>query len=371
MSFFDEPEETRTEQRTAPRRRRSTGARRRPGPATRQTILIRQIVLVAAVVVAIVLIALLVNSCESNARKTALKDYNNSFASLNAQSVNTGSGFFHSLSGPTSDPTALNNSLNQSADEGSSQLRKAKGIDTPDEVKGAQQDFVRALQMRADGMRNIAKEVQPALNSQSSKQAINTISSEMARFYASDVLYLDYSVPQIIGALRGAGITVGGLGGQQVNSSQFLPSIDWLNPTNVARQLHVTLPGAAHPTTTTKAAPGVHGHAMQSVSVGGSALSTSGTNTIPASPPPVFTCTFTNDGSNSETNVVVTVSVVGTSVSGQTTIPQTVPGHQYTAQVTLSSSPPKGTYTVKATIEKVPGETVTTHNTQTFQVTFQ
>ena len=368
MSFFDEPEETRTEPRTARRRRRPTGGGRRPRAATRQTILIRQIVLVVVVVLAIVVIALLVNSCESNARKTALKDYNNSVASLNAQSANTGTNFFHALSGPTSDPTALQNNLNQSASDASSQLRKAKGIDTPDEVKSAQQDFVRALQLRADGVRNIAREVQPALNAQSSKQAVNTIASEMARFYASDVLYIDYAVPQIIGALRAAGITVGGLGGQQVNSSQFLPSIDWLNPTNVARQLHVSLPSPPH---ATKAAPGVHGHAMQSVSVGGTALSTSGTNTVPAGPPPTFTCVFTNDGQNTETNVVVTVSVSGTSITGHATVPQTVPGHQYTAQVTLGSAPPKGSYTLTATIEKVPGETVTTHNTQRFPVTFQ
>jgi len=368
VSFFDEPEETRTEPRAAPRRRRPTAGGRRSRPATRQTILIRQIVLVVVVVLAIVLIALLVNSCESNARKTALKDYNNSVASLNAQSVNTGTNFFHALSGPTSDPTALQTNLNQSASDASSQLRKAKGIDTPDEVKSAQQDFVQALQMRADGVRNIAGQVQPALNSQSSKQAVNTIAAEMARFYASDVLYINYAVPQIIGALRAAGIAVGGLGGQQVNSSQFLPSINWLNPTSVAQQLHVSSPS---PAPAVKAAPGVHGHAMQSVSVGGTALSSGSTNTIPASPPPTFTCVFTNDGQNNETNVVVKVTVVGPGLSGQAVVPQTVPGHQYTAQVALSSAPPKGTYPVTATVEKVPGETVTTHNTERFQVTFQ
>ena len=95
-----------------------------------------------------------------------------------------------------------------------------------------------------------------------------------------------------------------------------------------------------------------------------------GTNTLPANPPPTFTCTFTNDGQNNETNVVVKVQVGGTSISGQSITPQTVPGHQYTAQVQLSSAPPAGSYTVTATVEKVPGETVSTHNTQTFPVTF-
>ena len=84
--------------------------------------------------------------------------------------------------------------------------------------------------MRHDGIANIASNVQPALQSQTSQDAVNTIAAEMARFYGSDVLYKDYSVPMIIGALRAAGITVGGLGGQQLNSSQFLPSIDWLDP---------------------------------------------------------------------------------------------------------------------------------------------
>jgi hypothetical protein len=332
--------------------------------------MVRRLALAAIVIVAIVLIAVLVNSCEVSARNSALKDYNNSVASLNARSVQTGANFFNVLSGGTSDPTSLQQHLNQAVSDATTELNDAKNLSVPDEVKGAQQDFVQALQMRKDGMTNIAGQVGPALQSQTSKDAIDTIAAEMARFYASDVLYKNYSVPQIVGALRAAGITVGGLGGQQLNSSQFLPSIQWLDPTQVATAFHVSLP-STRSTTPTKAAPGVHGHAMQSVSVGGTQLQTLGTNTIPASPPPTFSCTFTNDGQNTETNVTVKVTVVGTGVSGQAVVPQTMPGHQYTAQVTLSSSPPKGTYTVNATVERVPGETTVTHNTQSFQITFQ
>ena len=331
--------------------------------------MVRRIGLAVVVIIAIVLIAVLVNSCETSARNNALKDYNNSVASLNARSAQTGANFFKVLSGGTSDPTSLKQGLAQAAGDANTELSNAKNLSTPDEVKGAQQNFVTALQMRKDGMSNIANQVQPALQSQTSQNAIDTIAAEMARFYASDVLYKDYTVPQIVGALRAAGITVGGLGGQQLNSSQFLPSIQWLDPSHVASVLNVSLPSTRAPTT--RAAPGTHGHAMQSVSVGGSALSTSGTNTIPASPPPTFACTFTNDGQNTETNVVVKVTVGGTGISGQAVTPQTMPGHQYTAQVTLSSSPPKGTYTVSATVEHVPGEKTFTHNTQTFQVTFQ
>jgi hypothetical protein len=330
--------------------------------------MVRRVVLVAVVVVVVVLIAVLVNSCEVSARNSALQDYNNSVASLNAQSVNTGKQFFSLLSGPISDTASLSNSLNQSSSQATTELSHAKGLNVPDEVKGAQQNFVSAMQMRADGIKNIGGLVPSALQSTTSQGAVNTIASEMARFYASDVLYKDYTVPQIIGALRAAGITVGGLGGQQVNGSQFLPSIQWLNPSYVASQLHVTLPQSTHQAHVPACACG---HAMQTVSVGGTTLTPGSSQSIPASPPPTFTCVFTNDGQETEHNVNVKVAVQGTRITGQATVPQTSPGQSYTAQVQLSSSPPKGTYTVTATVVPVPGEYVHTHNTQTFQITFQ
>jgi len=331
--------------------------------------MVRRIGLAVVVVVAIILIAVLVNSCETSARNSALKDYNNNVASLNARSVQTGANFFKALSGGTSDPMSLQQSLAQAAGDAGTELSDAKGLSVPDEVKGAQQQFVDALQMRKDGMTNIANQIHPALQSTTSKDAINTIAAEMARFYASDVLYKDYSVPQIVGALRAAGITVGGLGGQQLNASQFLPSINWLDPQHVATALHVSLPSSSVQTQTI--APGLHGHELNSVSVGGSTLQPGSTNSIPASPAPTFTLDFANTGQNTETNVKCRVTVSGTGVSGQTIVPQTTAGESTSCQVTLSTSPPRGTHSVTAEIVPVPGEKNIANNSQTFQVTFQ
>ncbi|HTU84845.1 MAG TPA: hypothetical protein VMF57_04675 [Solirubrobacteraceae bacterium] len=373
VSFFDETEETRTAPRQAPRRRRPAGGGgagprrpRAPRSTTSQAILVRRIVLAVIVVVAIVLIAVLVNSCEVSARNSSLKDYNNNVAAINAQSISTGQTFFGLLSGSKSNPTSLQSSLAQVSNQATNELKKAKGINVPDEVKGAQTNFVLTLQMRADGINNITAEVPPALQSQTSQGAVNTIASEMARFYASDVTYKDYTVPEIIGALRAAGITVGGLGGQQVNSSQFLPSIEWLNPTYVASQLNVTLPAAAQPIS-----PGTHGHALNTVSVGGSQLTTGATNSIPSSPAPTFTLSFDNSGQNTENNVVCKVTIKGSKVSGQTVVPQTKPGQSYTCNVTLSGTPPLGSQSVTAEIVPVPGEKNTANNFLTFPVDFQ
>ncbi len=128
---------------------------------------------------------------------------------------------------------------------------------------------------------------------------------------------------------------------------------------------------AATTTPTGKPAPGLHGHSLDSVSVGGTTLQTGSTNTIPANQAPTVTLNFTNGGTNNEKNVVCKVSLSGTSDSGQTTVPQTSAGQSSSCQVTLPSAPPAGNYTMTAQIAPVPGETNTANNTLTFPITVQ
>jgi hypothetical protein len=371
LSFFDEADEPQTAPRTtsrpSARGRRPSGTGRRP-PTDRHAVRVRQTVLGVAVVIIIVLIAVGVHSCQTSAAKSALQDYSNNVASLIQQSDQTGSTFFTILASGSgsSDATSLQTQINQTRVNAASELARAKGIDVPGAVKTAQQQLLWALQMRLDGITNIATQIQPALGTSARKDAINVIAAEMARFYGSDVLYKDYAVPQMVSALRGSGIAIGGASGQTIVGRQFLPNIEWLNPTFIAAELHVTLPNAG----SGKIAPGLHGHSLNSVSVAGTTLQTGSTNAIPASPAPAFTLNFTNGGTNNETNVVCKVTVSGVGVSGQTTIPQTSAGQSATCQVTLSKVPPHGTYTVQATIEPVRGEKNTSNNSLSFPVTF-
>ncbi len=369
MSFFDETDEPQTASRTTPRsaarRRRPSGPGRRP-PTDRQAVRTRQAVAAVALVIVIILIAIGVHSCQVSAANSALKDYSNNVSSLIAQSNGIGDQFFKILAsgGGASDATNLQTQINQTRVDAAKQLVHAKGIDVPDAVKTAQQQLLLALQMRLDGIANIANQIQPALGTSTSKDAINAIAAEMARFYASDVLYKDYAAPQLVSALHGAGIGIGGTSGQTIVGRQFLPNVQWLTPTFITGELHATLP------TTGKIAAGLHGHSLDSVSVGGTTLQTGSTNSLPASPAPTFTLNFTNGGTNTETNVVCKVTVSGTSVSGSTTVPQTTAGQHATCQVTLSKAPPAGTQTVQATISPVPGEKNTSNNSLSFPVTF-
>jgi len=367
MSFFDEADEPRAARRaTSPRRRRSRSARRRP-PA-RRTIVERRAVAAVAMLIVVLLIALGVHGCQVSQRDSALTDYQSNVAALIHSSDQTGSRLFSELSRASGSATATSrrSEINQARVNADSELQHAGSIDVPSEVQPAQRYLLLTLQMRRDALADIAAEIQPAPGTLTSRDAVNRIAAEMARLNASDVLYSDYMVPAIVGALREAGVAVGGVKGVMIGGGQFLPNAQWLTPEYIALELGMPLPARSG-----KLAPGVHGHRMDSVSVGDTMLQTGSTNTVPDSPPPTFTCTFTNDGQNVETDVVVKVAVSGTAVSGLAIVPQTIPGQRATAEVTLNSAPPKGTYTVSATVEQVPGETVLTHNTLSFPVTFQ
>jgi hypothetical protein len=322
-----------------------------------------------AIVIVVVLLALLVRSCQVSARNSALKSYSADVYTLIQKSDQTGTQLFAVLSSgaSSSDAASIQEQVNSALHNAQTQLAQARSISVPDQVKTANVKFVLAMQQRADGIQGIANEIQPALGTSTSKDAVLSIAGDIAVLYTSDVNYKDYAAKELAAALHSAGIAVGAPNGVAIFSGQFVPNVEWVQPTFVAGELHVSLPGS----TGGKVAPGLHGHSLDSVSVAGTTLQTGSPNTIPASPAPSFTLNFTNGGTNNESNVVCKVTVQGTSDTGTTTVPETVAGHHVTCKVTLGSTPPTGTQTVIATIEKVPGEKNMTNNTLSFPVTFQ
>ena len=322
-----------------------------------------------ALLIVVILIVVGVHSCQVSQTNSALRNYSDSVNALITQSNTTGSRFFSLLeqagqSGATNAPS-LQNQVDEARLSAESQLSRAQALGAPDQVKESQQNFVLTMRMRADGIGAIAQQLQPALQSQTSQNAVTAIAADMARFYASDAVYKDYTLPGIVTALSTAGIAVGGVNGEPVNQQQFLPNIKWLDPSYIAKVLHASTPASA------KISTGPHAVALNSVSAGGTTLSTSSTKTLAASPPPTFTLALTNTGQNVENNVTCTVTVGGTSISGQATVPQAQPGQQSSCQVTLSSSPPAGSAMIAATIQLVPGEKNSANNTLVFPVNFQ
>jgi hypothetical protein len=325
---------------------------------------VRRAVAFGALLVIVLLIALGIHSCDVSSTNNALQNYTNQVSSLNAQSAQTGSRLFTDLSGAasTASPTSVQNQINVALHNAQSQLHQARNMSVPDQVKAGNDKFVLALQMRADGISNIANDIQPALSSSATQDDINKIAEQTARFYASDVLYKQYAAPAIAGAVNAAGVRFSPL-----NGDQFVPNVQWLLPSYIANQLHV----AGGSSSNAPPAPGVHGHKLNSVTVGGTTLTPGGSATVPASPPPTFTLSFTNTGTDPEHNIVCKVTVSGVGITGQAVVPHDTPGQTSTCNVKLSASPPTGTQSVTAQIERVPGEKSVARNSQTFSITFQ
>jgi hypothetical protein len=370
LSFFDEVDDApRTEihspSRPTPRRERSGGGRRPPGrggPPRRggdhQSVQLRRAIALGVLVVLVLLLALGVKSCSDSATDTALQDYSGSVNTLIAHSDATGRQLFDQLRGAASatSATVLQNEINQTLDQANGELHQAENLNPPGQVSLGNSRLVLALRMRANGVASIASNIQPALSNATGSSTVSALAADTAQFYASDVLYKEYAAPEIASAINAAGVRF-----QPLDAGQFLPSIRWLDPTVIAAELHVAAPGNH----------GSHGHALNSVSVNGTTLQTGSTNTLPASPAPTFTLSFTNTGKSNESNVVCQVTVQGAGVSGQTTVPETIAGQAATCQVTLNSTPPTGTQTVTATVKPVPGESDTTNNTLTLPIDFQ
>jgi hypothetical protein len=326
-------------------------------------------VAVVALIVVIVLIAVGVNSCQSSARKSALQDYANNVNALVNHSQATSRQLFGALTASGQSASQISQSINETRASAQTVLTDAQGLSAPSAARTANSHLLFALQMRLDAITAIAGEIQPALGASVGQSAVNDIAAQMARLYASDVIYKGYVAPALVSALHANDIAVGGADGVPINHDQFLPSLDWLNPSNVGAELGVSVSGGG--SGGGPVAKGLHGDSINStVTVGGTALSSGGANTIPASPPPTFTLSFTNGGDFNETDVTCRVSVTGTSVSGTKVVPEVDKGATATCAVALSAAPPKGNYNVVVTIEKVPGEKNTANNTLSFPVTF-
>ncbi|MDQ6775430.1 MAG: hypothetical protein M3071_04225 [Actinomycetota bacterium] len=376
MSFFDETDEPPPVRRV----RRPAGTGRRP-PSEQQVIMVRRGVALVAILVVVIVLAVGVHSCQVSSRNSALRAYNTNVASLIRQSDATGRSVFSDLSSAPKSASAgtvqtLTSELDSASHTAATQLSAAQSLSPPSEVSTAQQNLVLTLSLRRSGIADIASHIQEALSKSTAQQGVNAIAVDMQEFLASDVVYTTQTAQEIAAALHGAAIPVGGVNGETIQATSYLPDLAWLTISYIAKQLNATLPSSSSSSSSSSASgtcPSICGHKLNTVSVGGVALSTGGGNTIPASPPPVLTANFTNTGQNTETGVTVQATVTttsGTTITGKAVQPTTSPGQTYNVQIPLPHAPPTGSAQVVVMVERVAGETSVVRNTMTFPVTF-
>jgi hypothetical protein len=370
LSFFDEGDQpTRVRSRAARPRRPDTSGRG-PAPPDRQTARVRQAVGLGAIIIILILVVLGVKGCVDSRKDNALKDYNRNVTAVIDDSDNSvGKPFFQRMSGGAKNSQDLQVQINQLRQAAEEDVKRAKSFSVPGDMKAVQRNLELVLNLRAEGLQKIADQIPSALGrGQTSQDAINKIAAEMGGFYASDVVYQARVTPLIGDVLKDNGIN-----GQTIASSQFMPNISWLAPQTVANGLGRTASGGGTGSSGT-IAPGLHGHSLDSTSVGTVTLQPEApgvTNRVAAGANPAITVKFTNGGVNDESNVKVTITLKGgaKTITQTKTIAQTKAGSTSTVNIPLGEQPPIGSVTtLTVSIAKVPGEKTVDNNRSSYTI---
>jgi hypothetical protein len=370
MSFFDEgdpPPRTRAQ----PRARRPAGG---AAGADADAIRNRRLVALGLGIVLFLLFAILVRGCLDSRADDQLRDYNRQVAEIMRASDGVSRDLFGALRNPE-DAVELEATINGLAQRAERQQEQAEGLDVPSSVEAGQRNLLLALDLRTTALRKIARDVQTALaggeGGDQPREATDRIAGSMQAFLTSDVIYDTRVVPFIQDALREREIS-----GQRLYAGQFLPSLDWLRPQFVGQQIGSGGgSGDGGDDADGPVAPGRHGHALSSVSVGDTTLEPGETaNRIPAGAQPAFTVRFANQGENDERNVQVRIRITGGGdpVTATRRVEQTQEGSEAEVTIPLSEPPPIGTpVEITAEVARVPGEQITENNRQTYTAIFE
>jgi hypothetical protein len=326
---------------------------------------------VVVIVVVVILMALLIHGCEVSQSNNSLKNYVADVDTLMTASNANGTQMFRDLEGgqlsTSSGEQALQLQLSTRLDNARTELLRAQGYSAPGQLSGAQGALVEVMALRYDGIDYVASNIQSAAETKTSKAAVDQIAKGMYLLAGSDVTYKTFVATGLAKALNNANIPIGGTSGAQINSGQIINDLGWVDTRFVGEKIGADLPASVVNTIVPGA---VQGHILNYVSVGGTELSETTTNDIPASPAPTFTLNFTNGGSVNEYDVECKVTVEGLSDVGTFVVPVTDANHTYSCNVTLPSEPAASFFHVTAGIVRVPGEKNTKDNYMTFPVDF-
>jgi hypothetical protein len=371
LSFFDDGEETaprpaakaqRPRRQPAPGGGTGAATPKRPRPRRPQhsggtdshdehTVMVRRRIAAGAGVVLLIVIVLLVNGCLNSQKTQALKEYAHNVSAIASESNQQVSRPLFAALTNAGSKSALDveEQVNQLHLEAQKQAERARGLSVPGEMSGAQQNLLLTMDLRAEGVEKVANLLRTALGGQA-KQASTPIAGDMENFLASDVIYSQRVAPLIEQTLKS-----GGVEGQTVASSHFLPNIGWLEPSTV--QSRITGTGS---TQSGETLTGHHGSALKGVSVGTTALEPEpAVNHISGGSSPTFTAQVENAGEFNETDVKVNVTITagGKQYAASGTIEKTEPGKTADGNITVTGVPLGAPAKVEVQVEPVPGET--------------
>jgi hypothetical protein len=337
----------------------------RRGSDRQRQILLRRAVGIGAIVLVLILIVLGIKGC-LNARKTrSFENYASDLRAIAAQTNQLSGDFFGKLSDP-GNASALDFEAEIATDRGTAEnlAGRVNALDTPNELSDAQNELELAYGLRAQALSGISGQISTALGNPGPERtkAITQITDYMRYFLASDVLYKQ-AQDQIDIELSDQGID------EKAPASVFMTDPNrWLDPLQVASALSAI--ASKH------VAAGSHGVAIVQTTVkpGNVVLSPDTPTTISGDTSQAeIDVEVSNQGSATEKGVGVSYSLTGgpQTIDGTTTLGSIAPGGLQTAPIPVHPQPERNVeLTLEVTVLPVPGETITTNNRSTYQLTF-
>jgi hypothetical protein len=318
------------------------------------------------VVLFLIVVVLLGKGCQSARQENAIKDFVKQTNSIITQSNQGSNDFFSTLKDPgDASATDIETSVNVQRSQASELVRQAVDLSASGEdLTAAKQYLVETLEFRRDGLTEISKQIGQALGDQDAEAATEKIAANMQQFLASDVIYSQRAY-----AYMNAAVKSKDLKGISLPASQFLPSLEWLDPAQVL-DVFSRISGSG---STAAATPGTHGTGITGVTVqpSGAALAEGTSNNLNGAKQ--IEVDVQNQGENDESDVVVTytISGAGSPITQSKTIPDITAGETTKVTLPLTKIPAAGaSATLKVDVKKVPGEENTDNNRQSFDVKF-
>jgi hypothetical protein len=315
----------------------------------------------------IILLIVGLRGCLDARKERAFKDYVRDVGALVGESDQQSQALFDLLTrrGGSAADAQIENSLNDFRNQSARLVDRARSTDQPDELAGAHRFLVLTMELRRDGIAKIAEELPTAIADQGDRrQGTQQIAASIKNFLASDVIYETRVSTAVADALGAEGI-----GGQEIPRSEFLPDVDWLQPSTVADRVR-SLGGSGD---RGNAAPGLHGNGISGAALNGKALTPGTAVNVPLARELELTIQVANQGEHTETDVTVRAQIGrgGDALNGDATLDTIAAGETKPVDISIGGEPPTGqNVPVNVEIEPVAGEEKTDNNRTSYTVIF-
>jgi hypothetical protein len=306
-----------------------------------------------------------VQSCQSDKKRDAYRDYLASVARISQTSDGVGRDLGELLTTPGLKQADLDDRLTGLVQNEQLDLDRARRLDPPGPLRPAHERMLQALEYRVGGLRGLADVFEQTKGSKDATQAGALLAAQAERLLASDIVWADSFRSPTLVVLKDEDIS-----GVEVPDSQFVQTPDLVSQrsmTPIWQRIH----GASTGGTPT----GVHGNGIAGVKVlpSGKQLVAGQETTIQASTDLGFEVSVTNSGDSLESGVEVqlTIPKQPKSIVKTETIDLIDSGETKTVTFTGFPTLPFGEkVNLRVDVKPVPGETNTGNNTVEFPVFF-